>query len=186
MALQFPRRRFTTGDYHRMAEAGVLSEDDRVELIDGEILEMSPIGSKHAACVARLTSLFSQRVGGAAIVWVQNPVQLGDRSEPQPDLALLRPRPDFYASAHPTADDVLLLIEVAESSMEYDRQVKVPLYARTGIPEMWLVGLARDQVTVHRDPTPGGYRVIRVLCRGDAISSAAFPHLEIAVADILG
>jgi Uma2 family endonuclease len=169
-----------------MAEAGVFTADDRVELIDGEVLEMSPIESKHAACVARLTSLFSHRVGGAAIVSVQNPVQFGEHSEPQPDLALLRPRPDFYASAHPTAEDVLLLIEVAESSMEYDRQVKVPLYARTGIPEMWLVGLARDQITEQRDPTTDGYRMIQVLGRGNAISPAAFPHLDIAVANILG
>ena len=186
MALQLPRRLFTTAEYHRMAEAGVLAEDDRVELIDGEILEMSPIGSRHAACVARLTSLFAQTLGAAAIVWGQNPIHLGERSEPEPDLALLPPRADFYAAGHPGPDDVLLLIEVADTSILYDRQVKVPLYARSGIPEVWLVDLDQQHVAIHRDPTPEGYGIARVARPGETISPTAIPDLAIAVSDILG
>ncbi len=128
------RRPFTVAEYHRMAEAGVLGEDDRVELLEGEIVQMTPIGSRHAACVARLTHLFVDRLQGRAQVNVQNPVHLSERSEPQPDLALLRPRPDFYARAHPGPADVLLLVEVAETSSDVDWTVKIPLYAGAGVP----------------------------------------------------
>jgi len=186
MVLEVGRRLFTTAEYHRMAEAGVLNEDDRLELIDGEILEMSPIGPRHAACVMRLTRVFSQKLGEQAIVSTQNPIQLSERSEPQPDLALLRPRTDFYASAHPTAGEVLLLVEVAETSVEYDRQVKVPLYARSGIPEVWLADLNQQRIVVHRDPTPAGFATVRVVRREETIRPAAFPDLTVAVADILG
>ena len=186
MALQPARRLFTATEYYRMAEAGVLTEDDRVELIDGEILEMSPIGRRHSACVARLTSVFSQRLGAAVIVWPQNPVRLSERSEPEPDLALLRPRPDFYASAHPTPADVLLIVEVGDTSVEYDRQVKAPLYAHSGIPELWIVDLNRHHLGVYRDPSEAGYGTTRVLRRGESISPLAFPDLTIAVDDILG
>jgi Uma2 family endonuclease len=134
MGVQVQRRLFTVEEYHRMAEAGILSEDDRVELIEGELVTMSPIGSRHAACVARLTALLFP-VGGRGILWVQNPIRLGARSEPQPDVALLRYRPDFYASAHPGPEDVLLVVEVAETSADADRSLKIPLYARYGIPK---------------------------------------------------
>ncbi len=186
MALQLTRHRFTIEDYHRIAESGVLTEDDRVELIDGEILEMSPIGRKHAACVDRLAQLFFSRFGGRAIVRVQNPIQLGEHAEPQPDLALLRPRSDFYAAGHPTPEAILLVVEVADSAVEFDRQVKAPLYARGGISELWLVDLDRDQVAVYRDPASSGYGTTCVLRRGHAISPLAFPGLEIAVPEILG
>ena len=185
MALQLPRRRFTTAEYHKIGEAGVLSEDDRVELIDGEILEMSPIGSKHAACVDRLNHVFARNAGNRAIVRVQSPVQLGEYSEPQPDLAILRPRPDFYAPAHPGPEDVLLLVEVADTSLEYDKE-KLLLYARSGVPEVWLADLKRDMLIMHRDPSPTGYETVQVLRRGDTVSPSAFPDLEIAIADILG
>ena len=186
MALELKRYRFTTAEYHRMAEAGVLGEDDRVELIDGEILEMSPIGPRHAACVKRLSHLFSQRLGGEAIVSVQDPIGLSDHAEPQPDLALLRPRADFYAPEHPTPEEVLLVIEVADNSVEYDRQIKAPLYARNRIPELWLLDLGRDHLVVYRDPTGDGYATTRLLRPGEAISPLAFPHLMIPIADILG
>ena len=186
MAVQLTRWRFTTADYHRIAESGVLTEDDRVELIDGEILEMSPIGRKHAACVDRLAQLFFSRVGGRAIVRVQNPIELSEHAEPQPDLALLRPRADFYAAGHPGPEDILLVVEVADSSVEFDRQVKAPLYARSGIPELWLVDLDRDHIEVYRDPTSDGYGTTRVLRRDDAISPSAFPDLKIVVGEILG
>ena len=186
MALEVTRRRFTTADYHRMAESGVLTEDDRVELIDGEILEMSPIGRKHAACVDRVAHLFFRRLGERTIVRVQGPVVLSEHAEPQPDIALLRPRTDFYAAAHPTPEAILLVVEVADSSAEFDRQVKAPLYARSGIPELWLVELDRSHVAVYRDPTSDGYGTTHVLGQGDAISPLAFPDLQIAVAEILG
>jgi Uma2 family endonuclease len=133
MSVQIDRRVFSVDDYYRMVEVGLLKEDERVELIEGEVIRMSPIGSRHAACVARLTKLFSRLAGDGAIVWVQNPVRLNDFSEPQPDVALLKPRADFYAGAHPAAADVLLIVEVSDTTIGYDRQVKVPLYARGGM-----------------------------------------------------
>src|SRR5437868_12357745 len=141
MSVQIARRHFNVAEYYKMAAAGVFSEDDRVELIEGEIVEMNPIGSRHAACVGRLTKLLERLTGDRAIVWVQNPVQVSDYSEPLPDVALLNPRDDFYSQATPQATDVLLIIEVAESSLEYDRSIKLPLYARSGIVEVWLVNL---------------------------------------------
>jgi Uma2 family endonuclease len=133
MAFQVSTHRFTVEEFHRMAEVGILSDDDRVELLEGEIIEMTPIGSQHAACVARLTQELSQRIGMTAILWVQNPVRLDQHSEPQPDIALLRPRQDFYASAHPGPEDVLLLIEAADRTAQLDRAIKLPLYAKAGI-----------------------------------------------------
>ena len=188
MTLKLKTRRFTVGDYHRMAEAGILSEDDRVELIEGEIIEMAPIGGRHVGLVHRLTHLFVRRFGDAAIVSVQNPVRLNDRTEPQPDLMLLRPRPDFYAVAGllPTPQDVLLLVEVADTRVEVDRRVKMPLYARSGIQEVWLVDVEQESITVFRDPTPGGYRTSWTVQRRGSLAPLAFPDQELAATDILG
>jgi Uma2 family endonuclease len=186
MALQLTRRRFTVTEYYQMARAGILGEDDRVELIDGEIVQMAPIGEPHSGGVIRFTWLFTQRLGDVALVSAQNPIHLDDYNEPQPDIALLRPRPDFYASAHATPADILLLVEVAETSARLDRRVKVPLYARAGIQELWLADLGRDLLTVYRDPTPDGYRTSRTLRRGARIAPLAFPDRELLVADILG
>ncbi len=186
MALQPTKRRFTVAEYHQMAQADILSEDDRVELIDGEILEMAPIGRRHAGCVDCLAHLFYRSLGQAAQIRVQGPVRLSERSEPQPDIAVLRPRPDFYRSGHPTPEDVLLLVEVAETSAEGDRRVKVPLYARSGIREFWPVDLEEDVIFVYRDPTPTGYRTVRGAPRGERLAPLAFPTQEFAVADILG
>lgn len=169
-----------------MAETGILSEDSPVELIEGEILEMSPIGRRHKACVDRCNRIFTQSVGDAAIVRVQSSVVLGERTEPEPDLALLRWRADFYADADETPEDVLLIVEVADSSEVYDLQTKAPLYARYGIPELWIASLNRDQVIILRDPTPRGYATTRVARRGEFISPLAFPELKIAVDAILG
>jgi Uma2 family endonuclease len=186
MATQVLQYLFTVEEYHRMAQAGILSEDDRVELIEGKIVEMTPIGSKHAAVVARLTRLFSEQVGRKAIVWVQNPIHLEEHSEPQPDVALLRPREDFYASDHPKPEDVLLVVEVAESSVEYDREIKVPLYAREGIPEVWLVDLESEAIEIYRSPSPEGYIEVQTLHRGAHLSSKSFPDVELLVQEILG
>jgi Uma2 family endonuclease len=179
------RRRFTVDEYHQMAKVGILGEDERVELIDGEIVVMSPIGRKHANRVRRIIRLFSDLTGQAAILDVQNPVELGEHSEPQPDVVLLRPRPDFYETP-PTAADILLLVEVSDTTAQYDRSEKVPLYARSGVPEVWLADLPQDVLLVYRDPTPDGYRTIRVAQRGEQIAALAFPDRPIAVADILG
>lgn len=159
-------RRFSVEDYHRMVDTGILSEQDRVELIDGEIVEMVPIGSRHAGHVKHLLRLFSEAVGDQTLVSVQDPVQLGEHSEPQPDIALLEPREDCYTAAHPTADDVLLLVEVAESSLDYDRRTKIPLYGRHRVPMVWLLNLVDRTVEVYQQPDQEGYQAIHTL-RGD-------------------
>ncbi|HEX6292718.1 MAG TPA: Uma2 family endonuclease [Herpetosiphonaceae bacterium] len=184
--MAFARRQFTVTEYQRMAETGILHEDDRVELLDGEIWKMSPIGSRHIACVNRLTAQVSRQVGQLVIVSVQNPIQLTDYSEPQPDLALLRMQPDFYAQALPTPSDVLLLIEVADTSLEYDRDVKLPRYAQAGIPEVWLVDLHEGTIRVYTQPTDAGYRVIQHLRSGETAVATAVDGLAIVVNDIVG
>lgn len=143
MALPLTRHRFTVAEFHQMADAGIFTEDHRVELLDGEIVDMSPIGHRHAACVDRLNRLFVIRVGDAAQVRIQNPIVLDDYSEPEPDVALIRPRPDFYESAHPTPGEVFLVVEVADATYETDRRIKIPLYAQSGIREVWLVDLGQ-------------------------------------------
>jgi Uma2 family endonuclease len=187
MTVAIERRLFTVDDFYRMLDAGILTEDDRVELIEGEIIEMAPTGSSHAARVDRLTRCFAPLLTkGAAIVRVQGPVRLSYRTEPLPDLALLRPRDDYYADAHPGPTDVLLLVEVAETSAAYDRRTKMPLYAHAGIPEAWIVLPTERRIEVYRQPTAKGYAETRVLHPDESISPSAFPDLNIAAADILG
>jgi Uma2 family endonuclease len=169
-----------------MGAAGVLSEDDRVELLDGEIVQMSPIGSPHAGCVDRLNALFTRRLGGRAIVRVPNPIILDRRSEPQPDLTLLAPRPDFYSAAHPRPRDVLLAVEVMASSRDYDRTLKLPLYARAELREVWLVDLAAQALEVYRRPALRGYRHEQRLVAGRALAPLAFPRLRFRVRELLG
>src|SRR5215470_3510676 len=156
MSVEVAKWAFTSDEYHRMLRAGILSEDDRVELIQGEIIKMSPIGSRHAACVKRLNSILSKSLD-RVVISVQDPVALNDYSEPQPDIALLKPRDDFYAGSLPTADDVLLIIEVADASLEYDGTVKLALYAESRIPEAWLAALPGDLVEAHSNPINGTY-----------------------------
>jgi Uma2 family endonuclease len=151
------RRVLTVAEYHRMAEAGILTERDRVELIEGELIAMSPIGSEHSGTVNALNRTLVRAVGDRAVVAVQNPVQLDDLSEPEPDFALLKPRDDDYRRATPRPHEVLLIIEVADTSLAYDRAVKRSLYARHGIPEFWIVNLAAKQVEVCRSPTGEQY-----------------------------
>lgn len=152
------RHRLTVSDFHRMGEAGIFAAGDRVELIDGEVIDMSPIGALHAAIVARLTAFLCRTVGGGVIVWCQNPIRLDDSSEPESDIALLSPRADGYMSAHPGPEDVVVVIEVADTSLAYDLGVKVPLYARHGIPEAWVIDAATRQTRVFREPSAEGYR----------------------------
>ena len=169
-----------------MAEAAILAEDERVELIAGEIVRMTPIGSQHAGCVNTLNRLLGRALADRGVVSVQNPIILDGSTEPQPDLALLRFREDSYRTAHPQPADVLLVVEVADSSLEYDLRVKVPLYARAEIPEAWLVRLEDGCIEVHRDPGATGYREMRTFRAGDVIAPLAFPDLEVAIAAILG
>ncbi len=153
------RHRLTVHDYHRMADAGIFGEDDRIELIDGDLIDMAPIGPGHAASVNRLAEAFILACAGRTIVSIQNPVHLDQSSEPQPDLAILRRRADFYAAgAHPGPADILLLVEAADSSLHYDRTVKLPLYARAGIAELWIVDLKRRALDAYREPAGGEYR----------------------------
>ena len=185
MAVQLPRHKFTVDEYHKMAENGVLTEDDRVELIDGEIIDMPPIGELHFGHVNRFNRVFSQEFVGRAVVHVQNPVRLGRHREPQPDVVLLKLRDDDYDARMPTPEDVLLLVEVADSSLDYDRNTKIPLYSEAGILEYWIVNLVDEHILVYRDPGPTGYGVVQVLRRGDTIRPVSFPDVEIAVSDLL-
>jgi Uma2 family endonuclease len=186
MAAQPARRQFTVAEYYQMGRVGILTEDDRVELIEGEIIEMPPIGGRHSSCVNRLNELFVTAVGSLALVTVQNPLRLDGRSEPVPDVMIVNRRTDFYEAGHPAPEDVLLLVEVSDSTIGYDRRVKLPLYAQYGVPEVWIVDLDRGVIRVHLDPMPDGYRVVRTRRRGDRLAPAAFPDLVFAVDDILG
>jgi Uma2 family endonuclease len=186
MAVATPRTHLTLADYHSRVESGVLTEDDRVELIEGEIVPMAAIGSRHAACVRRLSLLFFEGLGGRALVSAQNPVALVDDSELEPDIVLLNPHGDFYSERHPGAEDVLLVIEVADATLQKDRNRKGPLYARSGIREYWLLNLLSSALEVYRDPRPEGYGSVQVLRRGEAVSSWAFPDLVLDVASIFG
>ena len=178
-------RRFTVGAYHRMAEVGILGEDERVELIDGAIVEMTPIGSRHAGCVRWLAHRFTSSLGDRAIVSVRNPIQLSELSEPQPDLALLKPRADFYRDSHPESPDVLLVVEVIESSMAYDR-AKLSLYAAAGITEVWLVDLPRGTVERYRRPSATGYEETTSFTGPDQFGPAAFPDLLTSAQAVMG
>jgi Uma2 family endonuclease len=180
------RKQFTVAEYYKMAEAGILTEDDRVELIRGEIVQMSPIGSRHAGCVKRINALLTGIVARDAVVSVQDPIHIDDYSEPQPDVVLLAPREDFYSQAHPTPSDVLLVIEVADTSIGYDRREKLPLYAEFGIAEVWLVNLNFDVVEVYGNPAGGEYQSVREARRGETIALPGFAGAQLTVDDILG
>lgn len=184
MAIQLTRRRFTVDEYRLMGKAGVLTEDDRVELVDGEIVQMTPIGSRHASCVDRLNQLLVEGLARRAIVRVQSPVRLSEHSEPRPDVALLRP-PRSYAASHPGPSDIWLIVEVADTSLDTDRQVKVPLYARVGIPEVWVIDLTADTVEVSSRPTPQGYQTVERVGRGSTLACQAFPAVSLHVDDLL-
>lgn len=181
MAAAVQQRTFSVTDYHRMAEVGILTEDDRVELIEGRIIVMSPIGSRHAACVKRLNTSLNQQIAGNALVSIQDPIQLNDYSEPEPDVALLCMRDDFYSAGHPTAEDILLAIEVADSSEGYDREEKLPLYARSAIPEVWLVSLPKSRVEVYTEPFGDIYRHVHYALPGDTLIPQMVPSVQIAV-----
>lgn len=179
------RRAFTGDEYRRMAEIGLLHEDDRVELIDGAILVMSPQGSRHVACINRLAKMLEQRIGSTTIVQTQSSIRLDDYTEPQPDIAVLRLQADFYASALPGPDDVLLVIEVADTSLAYDKDTKLPRYANAGIAELWIVDLQHDTVFRYTQPHAGFYAETHQARHGDALQSSVLPNLLLAVDELM-
>jgi len=176
--------RFTVAEYHRMAEVGILNEDSRVELIRGQIVDMAPIGAPHLGMVNRLNRLLPGVLAGRGILSVQNPVRLDDGSEPEPDVVVLRPRADDYATAMPCPSDVLLLIEVADTSLDDDRAIKVPLYAENGIAECWIVNLVDRVVEVYRQPGNGRYADIRRTGQGQVLDVALLVGVALPVGDL--
>ncbi|MBL1262429.1 Uma2 family endonuclease [Methylomicrobium sp. RS1] len=186
MAIFSPRKHLTNLDeWRRLGEANIFPSDSRLELIEGEILEMAPIGFNHAGHLKRINNLLTLRVAGKAIVSVQDPLQLGDLSEPEPDFMLLKPNPDFYTSRHPTADDVLLLIEVADSSLVFDQNQKQRLYALHRIPEYWLLNLNDNCLEVYRRPHGELYEEKTTLRTGDSVGLSQLPGIVIQLSDIL-
>ena len=179
------RRRFTVAEYYAMADAGILTPDERVELLDGEIVVMPPIGDWRAARVNRFTNTFPPQLQGRAIVSVQNPTRLDDASEPQPDVMLLQWRDDFYEGGHPGPADVLLLIEVSDTTVDYDRSAKLAAYAAAGIPEVWIVSRPDRRVESYSDPHGGEYSTVRYYGAGESIAPRAFPDVVLHVDQII-
>ncbi|MGV0027832.1 Uma2 family endonuclease [Phormidesmis priestleyi] len=199
MVVKLEKRLFSVKEYHAMIQTGLLTENDPVELIRGEIVykpdrnfqpasgnESMAVGRRHAACVKRLNALFNQRLTGQAIVSIQDPVEIDEYSEPEPDVCLLKQKDDFYESGHPKADDIWLLIEVADSTLESDRTIELPLYAENNISEVWIVDINAQQVEVYRQPSPTGYQSTEIFRRGQAITLQVLAPIAIAVDDILG
>jgi Uma2 family endonuclease len=183
---EFPRRhRITVEEYHRMAELGFFAPDARVELIDGEIIDMPPIGPRHRATVSCLHELLVRAVSDRVLVWGQSGIQLGDFSEPQPDLALLPRRADFYAQKNPVGADTLLIIEVSETTLRYDQRTKSPLYARYGIPEYWIFDTQAKQLYVSRNPTPTGYQQTFTADQPASMPIVALPGVTIDVSSVI-
>ena len=186
MSTVYPTKHLTNLDeWRRIGEANIFPPDSRLELIDGEILEMAPIGFNHAGHINRINRLFSKLLGDRTIISIQNPLQLGDLSEPEPDFMLLKPEVDFYCSRHPNADDVLLLIEVADSSLAFDQKQKQRLYALHDIPEYWLLNLNDNCLEVYRHPHGDSYEQKTTLRAGDSISLSQLPDIAIKLSDIL-
>jgi len=179
--------KFNIETYHKMINAGILHEDDRVELINGRIVDMTPIGTRHVSCVNRINNLFSRRLHGEAIISIQNPILLlKEESEPQPDITLLKWRDDFYRETLPGPEDIFLVVEVADTSQEYDRDIKIPLYGRAGIRETWLVDLQDNTIEIYTDPSASGYKSRKKVNPDQTISPIHFPHINIPVKEILG
>lgn len=181
----FERYRLTSAVFHAMVEKGIFCEDERVELIEGELVTMSPIGSEHMGVVNQLAELLIRQMKRRALVGVQGPIHLDDHSEPQPDLVLLKPRPDFYKRSLPLPADILLVIEVADSSLVYDRSVKMSLYANAGIPEAWIINLIDRWIEVYRDPSSAGYTTMLKILPGKTVAPQAFADVVVSVDELL-
>ena len=185
MAVTLTKKRFTADEYQRMGQAGILSEDDRVELIDGEVVAMTPIGPRHDACVISANRALVRAAGDDALVLPQGSVRLGLFNEPEPDLVLLRPRADFYAPRHAGPEDILLIVEIADSSIEYDRDVKARLYAEFEVPEYWLADLTANLIWCYTAPEQGVYRTVEQHRRGESLAPALLPSCVIAADAVL-
>ncbi|NET28262.1 Uma2 family endonuclease [Okeania sp. SIO1I7] len=186
MAVELLRQLFTVDQYYKMQDAGVLTGNERVELIRGEIIKMSPMGIRHPACVKCLAELFILRLAQTVTVGIQDPVRLNNTSEPQPDVSLLQRRPDFYRTQQPQPENVFLLIEVSDTTIKYDREVKVPLYAENNIVEVWLVNLTEECLEVYRQPKGNGYEIVQTFQKGETVTIQAFPNVTFTVDEILG
>lgn len=180
------RRLFSVGDYLCLAESGILPESERIELIRGEIVTMSPIEVPHASTLNRLVWLLTSALGKQVIVSVQNPVQLSEESMPQPDIAVLRFQAHFYSEHHPKPEDTLLIVEVADTSLRYDRRIKAPLYSAAGIADYWIVNLSARRIEVYRDPRPNGYRTVTYYAPGETLLPLAFPDIALKVDEVFG
>jgi len=186
METEVTRKLFTADEYYRMGEAGIFGEGARLELIEGEIIEMSPVGNRHIGCVNRANALFAVRLATRAVLSVQNPILLSSDTEPQPDIVLARPREDYYGGKRISPADTFLVLEVSDTTLRYDRKRKMPLYAKWGVPELWIENLESDVILVFRDPTPTGYANTLTLHRGESIAVAAFPDVAFTVDELLG
>jgi Uma2 family endonuclease len=185
MKLAHRKHQFTISEWHKMGKYNIFEPHARMELIEGEIIDMAPIGPSHGGRVKRLNHLFSRQLGDSAIIGVQDPIQIRDDSEPEPDLAILRPEPNFYTERHPKPDDILLLIEVSDTTINYDRDKKVPLYANNGIVEFWLVDLGEETIEIYLEPHPQGYAQKRIAKSGEILVPSQLPQVTMAVSDIL-
>ncbi len=180
------RKIFTVAEYHKMIDAGVFVGNSDYELIEGEIVKKMTVGDYHISCVNRLTMIFASKLMGKAIVSVQNPVIIGSISEPEPDVTLLKFREDFYASGKATQEDILLLIEVSDSTAKYDRTMKIPLYAEAGIAEVWLVNLPRQTLEIYTEPENGKYKIVKKCEKSQTVSPKLLPAINLKVSDIIG
>jgi Uma2 family endonuclease len=183
--METTKKRFTADDYYRMAEVGILAESDRVELVNGEIIEMTPIGLRHAAAVDCAVQTFAKALLEQVIIRVQNPVRLDIHNEVQPDITLLKKRQDFYSMRAPGPQDVLLIVEISDSSLDYDANIKMELYAACGVQEYWVADLCGELIVTFRDPSPQGYRTRAEFRRGNSLSALAFPTIPFPVDQLL-
>jgi len=186
MQTEITKKLFTVDDYYRMAEVGILGPEDRVELIEGEIIQMSPINQRHVSCVDRANDLFVSAFKGRAIVSIQNPLRLNNYNEPMPDIVVLKPRPDYYASESHTPKDALLVVEVSDTTLRFDRNIKLPLYAATGVSELWIENLQENVLLVCRNAAGKDHETKLTLQRGDTVSLLAFPDITFKVEELLG
>ena len=177
-------RLFSVDEYYAMADAGILAPDERVELIDGEIIPMSPIGPSHSSSVNALVHWLSHQLGQRAIVSAQSPIRLDSGAEPEPDIAVLKWRDDFYAQVHPGPEDVLLIIEVSDTSLDYDRDVKLSMYARFGIPETWIANIQERSVEVYDQPSNGEYQRSRIVEFDEPLTLAAFDDVSLSISQV--
>lgn len=184
--LELPRRKFSVAEYHDFIERGVFKPEERIELWEGEFIEMSPIGMRHASCVMFLIEVFRDLLGKSVVISPQNPIVLDDLSEPQPDVCLLARREDFYRNSNADAKDVLLVMEVADTTVKFDRDVKFPKYSSNGIEEAWLIDLESNRVEIHSVPTNEGYSLVRIFHFGETAQSTVLTDLKISVDSIIG